>query len=55
LKGLPGANTSLFCGFVGDKGKELFNVDTRSLCTYGRARGCVLGLGAAAVIYNIPR
>jgi len=27
----------------------------RSLCTYGRARGCVLGLGAAAVIYNIPR
>ena len=27
----------------------------RALCTYGRARACVLAVGAAAVIYNIPR
>ena len=27
----------------------------RALCTYGRARLCVIVLGACAVAYNIPR
>ena len=27
----------------------------RSLCTYGRARTCVVAMGTAALIYNIPR
>ena len=27
----------------------------RSLCTYGRARICVLCISLAALIYNIPR
>ena len=27
----------------------------RSICTYGRARTCVVAMGAAALIYNIPR
>ena len=27
----------------------------RSLCTYGRARTCVVVMGTAALIYNIPR
>jgi len=27
----------------------------RSLCTYGRARSCVVIMGTAALIYNIPR
>ena len=31
------------------------NISNRSLCTYGRARLCVIGVGIAAVLYNIPR
>lgn len=27
----------------------------RSLCTYGRARNCVVIMGSAAFVYNIPR
>ena len=27
----------------------------RSICTYGRARTCVLSVGLAAFLYNIPR
>ncbi len=27
----------------------------RAICTYGRARACVLALGACAVAYNVPR
>ena len=27
----------------------------RAICTYGRARTCVLVVGACAVAYNIPR
>ena len=27
----------------------------RSICTYGRARTCVIILGTASLIYNIPR
>ena len=27
----------------------------RALCTYGRARTCVLVVGACALAYNIPR
>ena len=27
----------------------------RSICTYGRARTCVIILGIASLIYNIPR
>ena len=27
----------------------------RSICTYGRARTCVIILGVASLVYNIPR
>ena len=27
----------------------------RSICTYGRARTCVIILGISSLIYNIPR
>ena len=30
-------------------------IKARSICTYGRARTCVIILGTASLIYNIPR
>ena len=35
--------------------QKLTKVNFRSICTYGRARTCVLSVGLAAFLYNIPR
>ena len=32
-----------------------WNKKARSICTYGRARTCVIIVGTASLIYNIPR
>ena len=35
--------------------ETVFASTFRSICTYGRARTCVLSVGLAAFLYNIPR
>ena len=47
------SSLNLACALVKDH--IMKNKKARSICTYGRARTCVIIVGTASLIYNIPR